>query len=52
VGLLDGVYHRQDDIKLVWPRIESAAGYGVKVLASAAFTQGLVSRGVISLGMG
>ena len=27
VGLLDGVYHRQDDIKLVWPRIESAAGY-------------------------
>jgi hypothetical protein len=26
--------------------------YGVKVLASAAFTQGLVSRGVISLGMG
>ena len=27
VGLLDGIYHRQDDIKLVWPRIESAAGY-------------------------
>src|SRR5215211_7279274 len=27
VGLLDGVYHRQDDIKLVWPRMESAAGY-------------------------
>jgi hypothetical protein len=26
--------------------------YRVKVLASAAFTQGLVSRGVISLGMG
>ena len=26
--------------------------YGVKVLASAAFTQGLVSRGVSSLGMG
>jgi hypothetical protein len=26
--------------------------YGVKVLASAAFTQGLVSRGVTSLGMG
>jgi acetolactate synthase-1/2/3 large subunit len=27
VGLLDGVFHRQDDIKLVWPRIEAAAGY-------------------------
>ena len=27
VGLLDGVYRRQDDIGLVWPRIESAAGY-------------------------
>jgi acetolactate synthase I/II/III large subunit len=27
VGLLDGVYHRQDELKLVWPRIESAAGY-------------------------
>jgi hypothetical protein len=26
--------------------------YGVKVLAAAVFTQGLVSRGVISLGMG
>jgi hypothetical protein len=26
--------------------------YGVKVLASAAFSQRLVSRGVISLGMG
>jgi hypothetical protein len=26
--------------------------YGMKVLASAAFTQGLVSCGVISLGMG
>jgi hypothetical protein len=26
--------------------------YGVKVLASPAFTQGLVARGVISLGMG
>jgi acetolactate synthase I/II/III large subunit len=27
VGLLDGVYHRQDEIKLVWPRMESAAGF-------------------------
>ena len=27
VGLLDGVYHRQAELKLVWPRIESAAGY-------------------------
>jgi acetolactate synthase I/II/III large subunit len=27
VGLLDGVYHRQSELKLVWPRIESAAGY-------------------------
>src|ERR1700730_13452117 len=27
VGLLDGVYHRQGELKLVWPRIESAAGY-------------------------
>jgi acetolactate synthase-1/2/3 large subunit len=27
VGLLDGVFHRQDELKLVWPRIESAAGY-------------------------
>ncbi len=27
VGLLDAVYDRQDEIKLVWPRIESAAGY-------------------------
>jgi acetolactate synthase-1/2/3 large subunit len=27
VGLLDGVYHRQGELKLVSPRIESAAGY-------------------------
>jgi acetolactate synthase I/II/III large subunit len=27
VGLLDGVYHRQDEIKVVWPRMESAAGF-------------------------
>jgi acetolactate synthase-1/2/3 large subunit len=27
VGLLDGVYNRQDELPLVWPRIESAAGY-------------------------
>jgi acetolactate synthase I/II/III large subunit len=27
VGLLDGVFHRQDELSLVWPRIESAAGY-------------------------
>ncbi len=27
VGLLDGVYNRQDELKIVWPRIESAAGY-------------------------
>lgn len=26
--------------------------YGVKILVPAAFTQGLVSRGVVSLGMG
>jgi acetolactate synthase-1/2/3 large subunit len=27
VGLLDGIYHRQGELKLVWPRIEAAAGY-------------------------
>ena len=27
VGLLDGVYNRQDEIKIVFPRIESGAGY-------------------------
>ncbi len=27
VGLLDGVYDRQDEIKVVWPRIETAAAY-------------------------
>lgn len=27
VGLLDGVYDRQDKIKIVWPRTETAAGY-------------------------
>ena len=27
VGLLDGVYNRQDEIKVVFPRIESGAGY-------------------------
>jgi len=27
VGLLDGVFDRQDEIKVVWPRIETAAGY-------------------------
>ncbi|MGH3501032.1 MAG: thiamine pyrophosphate-binding protein [Nocardioidaceae bacterium] len=27
VGLLDGVYARQDELGLVWPRMESAAGY-------------------------
>jgi acetolactate synthase-1/2/3 large subunit len=27
VGLLDGVYDRQDEIKVVFPRIESGAGY-------------------------
>ena len=27
VGLLDGVYNHQDEIKIVFPRIESAAGY-------------------------
>ena len=27
VGLLDGVFNRQDEIKIVFPRIESAAGY-------------------------
>ena len=27
VGLLDGVYNHQDDIKIIFPRIESAAGY-------------------------
>src|SRR6266545_3623273 len=27
VGLLDGVFNRQDEIKIVFPRIESGAGY-------------------------
>ena len=27
VGLLDGVYNHQDDLKIIFPRIESAAGY-------------------------
>ena len=27
VGLLDGVYDRQDEIKVVFPRIETGAGY-------------------------
>src|SRR3990170_2829463 len=27
VGLLDGVYDRQDELKIIFPRIESAAGY-------------------------
>ena len=27
VGLLDGVYNHQDEIKIIFPRIESAAGY-------------------------
>lgn len=27
VGLLDGLYNHQDELKVVWPRIESAAGY-------------------------
>jgi acetolactate synthase-1/2/3 large subunit len=27
VGLLDGVYDRQDELKIVFPRIESGAGY-------------------------
>jgi len=27
VGLLDGVYNRSDEIKIIFPRIESAAGY-------------------------
>jgi len=27
VGLLDGVYNRQDELKIIFPRIESAAGY-------------------------
>ena len=27
VGLLDGVYDRQDEIKIIFPRIESGAGY-------------------------
>ena len=27
VGLLDGVYDRQDEIKIVFPRIETGAGY-------------------------
>jgi acetolactate synthase-1/2/3 large subunit len=27
VGLLDGVYNHQDELKIVFPRIESAAGY-------------------------
>ena len=27
IGLLDGIYDRQDKIKLIWPRIEQAAGF-------------------------
>src|SRR6187401_187672 len=27
VGLLDGVHSRQDELKIIFPRIESAAGY-------------------------
>ena len=27
VGLLDGVFNRSDELKIVFPRIESAAGY-------------------------
>ena len=27
VGLLDGVYNHQDELKIIFPRIESAAGY-------------------------
>ncbi len=27
VGLLDGVYDRQDELKVIFPRIESGAGY-------------------------
>jgi acetolactate synthase I/II/III large subunit len=27
VGLLDGVYDRQDELKIIFPRIESGAGY-------------------------
>ena len=27
VGLLDGVYNRSDELKIIFPRIESAAGY-------------------------
>ncbi len=27
VGLLDGVYNHPDEIKIIFPRIESAAGY-------------------------
>ena len=27
VGLLDGVFNHQDELKIVFPRIESAAGY-------------------------
>jgi acetolactate synthase-1/2/3 large subunit len=27
VGLLDGVYNHQDDLKIIYPRIEPAAGY-------------------------
>ena len=33
VGLLDGVYDRQDEIKVVFPRIETGAGlHGGRVL--------------------
>ena len=27
IGLLDGIYDRTDNIKVIWPRIEQAAGF-------------------------
>ena len=27
IGFLDGVYDRTDKIKIIWPRVETAAGF-------------------------
>ena len=27
IGMLDGIYDRQDDLKVIWPRIEQAGGF-------------------------
>src|SRR5438034_4556906 len=37
VGLLDGVYNHQDELKIIFPRIESAAGYMARVISKRSF---------------